>query len=436
MFARSLTLNMIGYGSSLVIGFVSSVVLARMLGPSDRGLLGLQLTVASIAYALVGFGLASSAEYHAGRREPPGSIFGTTAAYALVLALVFVPLSWVLRQPIADLFSRGEGGTTWILAGALIPLFFLQYTSNNEISGLLQFGRFNGLMILTKLLYTVGVVALLLAGLGVSAGLIATGAAAVVGIAGAAQSILRLDRIRVDLGLFRRMVSYGSRLQLSTLFQIANVRLDVLILQFFAPLADVGYYIVAQVVAELVTILANGFQSSVMPLVANADDEEGRDRTTILALRHQALLTAVAIAMIAVLGPVLLLAGYGPRFHASLLPMFILLPGMWFLNAGSVINAGLGGRGRAGLASRLSAVALVVTVVLDLALIPPFGVIGAAIASLCSYTAFGVVALVVTARMFGIGTVALVRPTRADLSVYSRGAAALVERARRIRSPS
>lgn len=418
----------------LVLGFVASVLLARLLGPSDRGLLALELSVANFAYAFAGLGLPIAVEYHAGRREPTGALLGTTAAFGVLLAAVFVPLAWLARGPIADAFSRGQGGTTWIFAGALVPLTFLQWTASNQLAGSLRFGLFNGLLVGSRVVYTMLAVALLVVGVGVSAGLVATGVAAVVMIVGAARVLLPLGRLRVDLGLFRRLLSYGVRLQVGTLFQVLNFRLDVIILQFFQPLAVVGYYIVAQIVAELVTTLASAFQTSVLPLVANAADEEDRDRTTAVALRHQSVLTLAAIVVIALLGPVILLVGFGPQFRASLVPMLIILPGTWFLNAGTVVAASLGGRGRPGSASLLSGIALVVTVSLDLALIPWLGVNGAAIASLCAYSAYGTAALFVTARASRLRLRDLVVPTRDDLRLYPTAVRALLLRARRLRS--
>ena len=114
--------------------------------------------------------------------------------------------------------------------------------------------------------------------------------------------------------------------------------------------------------------------------------------------------------------------------------MLIILPGIWFLNAGTVVNASLGGRGRPGLTSMLSGIALAVTLVLDLLLIPPFGVIGAAVASVCAYTVYGTAALIVAGRIMGIAPWRLVKPVRADFRVYSQAARLLIARARRLGS--
>jgi O-antigen/teichoic acid export membrane protein len=437
MLARSLTLNLLGEAASLLLGFAASILLARLLGPSDRGLLAVELSIVGFTYAFTNLGLPISVEYHAGRRDRAGSLLGNTTAYAVVLALALVPAFWFLRGPIADAFARGQGGATWGLVGVLVPLTFVQWTSANQLSGSLRFGLFNILFAVSRATYLVVVVLLLTAaGLGVTAGLLGTAAAALVVIVGAYGSILRNDTLAFDARLMRRMAAYGARLQVGSLFEILNFRLDVIILQFFRPLAEVGYYIVAQVVAELVTRLASAFQSSVLPLVSSTDEDELRDRTTMTALRHQALLSAVLIALIAALGPVLLFFGFGPKFHASLVPMFILLPGIWFLNTGTVVSASLSGRGRPGLSSALSGLALVVTVALDLALIPPIGVAGAALASVAAYGAYGVGGLFLLGRMTRTPTWRLIVPTRADLRMYPTAAAVIARRLLRVGSSS
>jgi O-antigen/teichoic acid export membrane protein len=249
--ARSLTLNMIGEIASLVLGFVASILLARLLGPADRGLLALELSIVDFAYALGSLGLPLSVEYHAARRERAGSLLANSLAYGAVLAAVVVPLAWLLQGLLADVFGRGEGGATWVLAAALVPLSFVQWTTANQLSGSLRFGVFNALWIAMRLVYVAVTVALLFAGLGVTAGLLGAAAAATVTVLGGSRVLLRGDRLRVDPPLLGRMVRYGARLQVGSLFQLLNYRLDVIVLQFFQPLAQVGYYIVAQVVAEL-----------------------------------------------------------------------------------------------------------------------------------------------------------------------------------------
>jgi Na+-driven multidrug efflux pump len=116
--------------------------------------------------------------------------------------------------------------------------------------------------------------------------------------------------------------------------------------------------------------------------------------------------------------------------------MFVLLPAMWFLGAGKVVAGDLRGRGLPGLSSKLAGISMVVTVALDFALIPPFGVMGAALASLVAYTVYGATSLVALARVVALPLHELVVPTREDLALYPRALRRLRERARQTPRPA
>jgi O-antigen/teichoic acid export membrane protein len=417
MLARSFTLNLLGQVSSLALGFVASIMLARWLGPADRGLLALMLTVSHFGYILTSGGLPLSVQYHASRGARHGSLLGTTLAYGAVQFTVLVPLFWFLRDPIADLFAGGRGGALWAFVAVLIVLNFLQWTTANQLAGMLRYGLYNGLFTASRIVYLGVVVALLtVAGLGVSAGLLATAAAALVVLGGALLVVVREERPRFDLGLLRNMLRYGTRAQVGTIFQSMNYRLDVIILQFFRPLREVGYYVVAQVVAELATTLSSAFRLSVTSLVSREEGDDGH--TTRGAIHHHGIMAGFSILLLLIAGPLLILIAFGSQFRPALVPMFILLPAMWFAGTGTVVAADLAGRGRPGVTSALAGLAVVVTVALDLILIPPFGINGAALASVVSYVLYGTTGLIALRRVSGIPIRELVVPTRADFRRY------------------
>jgi O-antigen/teichoic acid export membrane protein len=126
-----------------------------------------------------------------------------------------------------------------------------------------------------------------------------------------------------------------------------------------------------------------------------------------------------------------ILLGYGSRFQPAVVPMLILLPGVWMLGIGIVIQGDLDGRGRPGLASLLAGISAAVTTGLDFALIPSLGTTGAALASVCGYSTLGIVSIAVLHRVSAIPVRELVVPTRADLRGYR---SFLAERLRRARA--
>jgi O-antigen/teichoic acid export membrane protein len=429
--ARFVTLNLLGQGGSLAIGFVTSIALARLLGPAGRGLLGLMLSANLLVVVLTSIGLPTAVTYFSSRADAdPPAILGNCLVHAFVLAVVLIPVSWLLHGPIAEGLGHGAGGLTWVLVAALVPLSLLDWTTNSQLQGELRFRRVNVVVVLSRLVYAVAVVALLgVLSLGVEGGVIATGLGSLAMIVLSLPPLLRAGRPRIDRRLAGRLFGYGAKAQLGSILQLANGRLDVLILQIYRPLSQVGYYVIAQTVAELVVTLANEFRWTSMVLVTKSQGEE-QASTSASAVRHYTLLAAAAALANVLFGSAVILLGYGSRFHPAIAPMLILLPGVWMLGIGIVIQGDLSGRGRPGLASVLAGVSAAVTTGLDFALIPPLGTIGAALASVCGYSTLGIVSIVVLHRVSAIPVRELVIPTRADLRGYR---SFLSERLRRVR---
>jgi O-antigen/teichoic acid export membrane protein len=422
LLSRSVTLNILGRTINLAFGFVGSVALARLLGPADRGLLALMLALSGIAVALGAVGQPVAVAYFASQKKADQrAILGNTTVHALVLTVVLVPLTLAFHEPIAEAFGRGHGGLTWTLAAALAPATFLGWTAGNQLVGMLRFGLFNGLTIASVLAETVAIFVLMWAlHLGVAGGILAMAVSSLVMIAGSFRPILGTLRPRLDGALERRMLKYGWRVQVGVIFQAVNDRLDVVIMQLFRPLSQVGYYVIAQTIAELVTTVATSFQASLLPLAAHYEGDTRQAGVTVGALHHHAILAGAAALGNVVFGSAVILFLYGPAFHPAVVPMLVLLPGIWFLGLGMVIQSDLAGRGRPGLSSGMAALAASATVILDFALIPPFGVIGAAVASVTAYTCYGVTSLIALSRVSGIGLHELVVPTREDFMVYKR----------------
>lgn len=430
MLARSVTLNLVGTIASLIIGFASSLLVARWLGSADRGLFGLMQSAAETIANVAGLGVPFAVVYHAARkRSNQRAIFGNGLAYTAVLAAVFIPIAWLFHDDIAGAIARGQGGRLWILAAVVVPMTFLYWTTHNQLHAALRFGALNALLVLSKLAALLAVVVGVgVLGGGVAGALAALIASSLVAAAGTVV-VLRGPRPTLDGRIFRELLHYGVRAQVGTIFQVVNYRLDVFILQIYRPLSSVGYYVVAQIVAELTTVLAAAFQATLLPLISHQGAEDVGP--TITALRHHTILAAAATVANVAFGSLVIVVGYGPEFRPALVPMLILLPGIFFLGTGEVVAGDLRGRNRPGLASGVAGLAFVVTIALDFLLIPRYGIRGAALASLCAYTTFGLASLVALSRVTGLSVRTLAVPTRVEFAAYPQALRTLRERLRR-----
>ncbi len=204
-------------------------------------------------------------------------------------------------------------------------------------------------------------------------------------------------------------------MQVGSILHFLNARFDLLLLSAFASLATVGSYAVAQLVAELVLLfpISLGYV-----LRAEVASRKRGDSLAGEAMRLNGSLVAICVGLVLVAGPPTIIVGYGPGFHSALVPFLILLPGMWFLSTGGLVQDALSGRGRPGLSSLLAGGEVLITIGLDVLLIPRYGAVGGAIGSVCAYTFYGVASIVTISRLDRVPARTLLFASRTELRAF------------------
>jgi O-antigen/teichoic acid export membrane protein len=193
--------------------------------------------------------------------------------------------------------------------------------------------------------------------------------------------------------LDRPMLVYALPLAIAELVNSALGQLNVIVLGKFRPAEDVGVYAAAAALAGAISFLRGAFDTVVAPIAAEAWQSGDRPRlaATIKLYSRTILTFAVPFCGLLVVGGPTLLALHGPGFVRGTTTLAIL-------SVGHVLNASGGitgwvllasGRSRTLLANNLAI--FVLNVALCLLLVPPLGMIGAALASALSIAVIQVV---------------------------------------------
>ena len=148
--------------------------------------------------------------------------------------------------------------------------------------------------------------------------------------------------------------------------------------------AVLGVYAIASKYAELVKVLSLALSYVLYPKFA-AEPLARAAQTARRMLPIAGGATAAMVIPLFIAAPFVIPALYGEAFHAAVTPAEIILLGLVVDGVGGVITGFLYGAGRPGLNSIAMSLGLVVTLVLDLVLIKPFGATGAATASAAAY---------------------------------------------------
>jgi O-antigen/teichoic acid export membrane protein len=200
---------------------------------------------------------------------------------------------------------------------------------------------------------------------------------------------------RCDLGLARRMTAFGLRAQVGGILSLLNLRLDVIILGALAGPAQVGVYVVASKLAELLRLPALALTWVTYPQFARSTaaggpappsvDDDGPSPHSLPSLPRLIAIGTGMAAVVAAGGFLVLPLLYGAEFESARWPAAWIAIGLLAEPAAGVASGFLLGTGRPGLNSAILGAGFVITVVLDVLLIPSHGFNGAAWASAVSY---------------------------------------------------
>jgi O-antigen/teichoic acid export membrane protein len=385
---RNLVTNVIARVLALVALGVSTIVIARASGPSGVGVFALLRVLPGLLGVLVSGGLPTGVPYFFANGDRRG-LRATVVVTMLVAGIVGSAL-WALGAGVMQsvFFSDLPRGLV-LLAGCTVFTQLLVATAKGTSQGRGDLPGANRVIVLEELLFLPAYGALWL--LGLRGTLLLVLALLLADVATAVSAWHRLARrhyfFRIgvpSLDLAQEVWWYGTRGEIGAILSLLNLRLDFALLDVFAGTAVVGTYAVASKFAELVRIIPVAVTYVLYPRFSRETREQATTETRRL-MRSATALTLVCAALLALAAPLLLPFLYGSSFDGAVGLAQILLIGLSIEGAAGVVSAFLYGIGRPGLNSIAMGAGVVLTVVLDLVLVPRWGATGAAVASAAAY---------------------------------------------------
>jgi O-antigen/teichoic acid export membrane protein len=403
------------------IAFVSSFLLSALLGPTHKGELVAVVTVPGMIVAVGMFGLPNAINFFAGRGHSIASLLKLTYAFSAVFSLALVALVWLLLPVLERTLFHAAPDTLLRVILFTVPLSILSAFGVSILYGRQKVRSWNLIQLCMACLSLALVIILVgVLRLGVN-GAVAT--TIVINIATVALILITIHRLARanpsgEPAPVRSVVAYGAKVYPSSITGYFHYRADTyliqaLILSAVTAKRMLGLYSMAVTMAELVFYIPDAVGAIFLPRVAGATVEDANRMvgrvgrlTTLLTL-----LVAVTLVPIGIVGIHVVL-----RAYVDCLPAFlVLLPGAVSFSVGKVMISYLAGRGHPGLISIGTIASLVLNVALNIVLIPLFGIVGAALASLVSYTFQAVVALTFASRLSGLSPFRLFVPGREEV---------------------
>ena len=375
------------FGARVIIlgmNLLTGIVTANLLGPAGRGEQGAMALWPAVLMPILAIGLPMSLVYNWRKTERFGpDFFWSAIGVSLIIGIVggggaALAMPWLLRGYDSDVVAGAQGLVLLMPFMLCNTLVYSVYEAR---------GRFKwiNIVMMGQTLATL----LLLAALGAAGELTAVRSAycyalpplvfaLISGLRLLPDMPLRLRRLKVTV---RRLHGYGWRSYGIELMGVISAYIDQLLLVALLAPAELGMYVVAASLARMLHMISGSAAVVLFPKVA-AQPLEDVIAYVSLSSRVATTATGLIALVIALVAPVMLPFIYGEDFAPVTQIFPILLAEAVLAGSVKIIGQGFMGAGRPGVIAFAQGVGLACVVPLLAVLVPPYGVMGAAVSML------------------------------------------------------
>ncbi|WP_246703528.1 lipopolysaccharide biosynthesis protein [Rhizobium sp. P28RR-XV] len=382
---RSSLISLAATSISLAAGFASSIIAARLLGPAGSGKVAYALWVATAAAALADMGLPQTLLRNAGNLSGNGDAWKTlvrTALRSFLISVGMITAAILLYAAITYVHHDARHAWFWLVTGLLSLSYAFHVFSTAVARGRNRFGQ----TARTTLLGGIMQVPLVFAG----AWLLGPTGALIGYVARYLPQALKLRGYIDPASKYSRnaltpeMLRYGRYMWLSDLIEILVLsRIEFLFLGVFLSPTSIGYFAAGLGLAGLIEQVMLQISPA---LIVSFAEAHARNDQQALDEAYQRVIRVVALVMLpislggATIMPELLPLMFGDAFEPAIPAAATLLALVWLAGMSVIPWGMIGASGRSAILLRIQIVSGISTILLLTALVPLFGLEGAALA--------------------------------------------------------
>ncbi len=397
---RTLLRQVAIYGSGRLalqlVSFLTLPILTRIFTPGDYGVMETISTMLAVVAIVASLSLESAAqrsyfdyapEQVKERQVVLSSAFWPRVLWAGLLAGTIVAFSAPLSRL---LFGTDDDATVIALAVAALPVAVASTCFLEVIRLRRQAGRyvlvswFGALLSVALILYLVAVKDRGLQGFYL-AGVISAAPTLLVAAAAARHAI----RATVSWPELRTMLLYGLPLIPVAASNWVLQFVDRLFVLHYADLSDLGIYALGIRLSNVLLLAVTAFAFAWSPFILDlfSRDPEGEPPVRARALTYVAFATGLGAVCLSVYAREFFRTVTGPAFADAYKLVGILCAGVFALGLNAVTMTGISISRRTRYFAQYAFYTAALNIALNFALIPPFGIIGAAIATSLTFGA-------------------------------------------------
>jgi stage V sporulation protein B len=406
-FAFDVSVTFIASIVSMLFASLITIVLGRYLGAAELGLYKMAVTFYGMATLLGAFGVPVAVIKYVSECKLDKVEYEKIVSSGLITSLIFGVLFafgvYVLSGEFASLFHMPELGRMLKILSPIFPFVLVNSSLFGMLNGLRDMNKYAAISLFQSGMMIIVTFGLLYSGLGV--------AGAVIGlvVASAGTTWLLIVTCRRSLAITtkdylettRKLLSFGVRSSASNIVTMINLQADTFFLGYFLTASDVGLYAAATGLSRFFWLVPTAIQTVSFPATSeywSKNNLSSLQKMIDKCMKYTALILFPAGLAIGLFSELIMATIYGQEFTQSALSLQVLITATVIFGVTYVsIGGSLAGVNRPDLGLKVSGISASINIILNIVLIPAFGIVGAAVAA--------AVSMVINAVLFDILTI-------------------------------
>jgi O-antigen/teichoic acid export membrane protein len=423
-------------GSNTIAAFVNviiGIVITRQLGPEGRGIYASIMVVPAMVLKFTELGMRRSIMYHVGKKTYPeneiiGSLYITVLLSTILGIFVSLFLFWFQNNPDFTI-------PLIVIAISMVPLQLIRRYIGGYFMGKQKYNTsilIRWIFLVLYLIMTILLMWILKMGLlgALLSVILSNIIASLYGIHLVYRSVS--PKFLLKSRVLKSILSFGVMYSAATFVMMLHTKIDILILGKLSTMEQIGFYSLAVAIATnwQIPFEVGGV---IISSSANTEEPEIKNENIARLIRVSLILGVVSYIILFAFAPFLVRVLYGREFIESVGMIRALLPGILLLIISNIMASRLAGDGKPFIFMFIAIPGLILNIVLNLIWIPEYEALGAAYATVVSYTYQAVAGTIVYSKMVRMPMHKIFSFSKHDFSFVKSLKKSILERIARIK---
>lgn len=378
----------------LGVGLLLRIFFGNYLGPAGLGLYSLALIFYTVATMVGSLGIPTAtvkyvAEYR-DKRDQLNSFISCSYVNSIIFGVLFFLLFYFLAPYIAGFFNKPELTTAIQIVSLGLPFYILSYTVFRLFNGLRRMGSYSFGLIFRSVLILIFSVTFIFMDMGVNGTMWAIVISEVV----TTVAVLILSRNIFSFMLIdylketRELITFGVQVLITDGTFFLDINIDTIIVGYFLTSQQVGIYSIAVMFAQLLFIIPGAMAQVTYPMLTefyHKDLTSAMKSTLSKSMKYSFYVSSLLGLGVILFSSNIIALLLPPIFQEAVIPLTIIVFSLILYAPTTSIGSLWNAVGKPYIMSIMGIIFVALNAIVNIALIPIYGIMGAAIATSTTY---------------------------------------------------